>query len=205
MTSDSPSPRSRPAVVPGTLRPVAAGTRIRLRDFSKSLPMSLLRARETVMRQFRPSLAHFGITEQQWRVLRALTSVRAIEVLELADATCLLAPSLSRILKGLEERDLVQRMADETDMRRVLISISPAGQTLIEQAGAHSEVIYAEITRRYGAKRLAVLQDMLRDLEDTLADAPLIIDSLGLDVGPRAPHAPTRRGRPRKGDEPLED
>nr|WP_244316766.1 homoprotocatechuate degradation operon regulator HpaR [Pannonibacter sp. XCT-34] len=167
--------------------------------------MSLLRARETVMRQFRPSLAHFGITEQQWRVLRALTSVRAIEVLELADATCLLAPSLSRILKGLEERDLVQRMADETDMRRVLISISPAGQTLIEQAGAHSEVIYAEITRRYGAKRLAVLQDMLRDLEDTLADAPLIIDSLGLDVGPRAPHAPTRRGRPRKGDEPLED
>lgn len=179
--------------------------RIRLRDFSKSLPMSLLRAREAVMRQFRPSLTHFGITEQQWRVLRALTSVSAIEVLELADATCLLAPSLSRILKGLEERNLVQRMTDENDMRRVLISISPAGRVLIDQAGGHSEIIYAEITRRYGAERLGVLQDMLRELDEVMSDSPLIAETLGLDLGSRTPATSPRRGRPRKDDESLED
>ena len=55
-----------------------------MREFSRSLPMSLLRAREAVMRQFRPSLRNYGLTEQQWRILRALTAVETIEVTELA-------------------------------------------------------------------------------------------------------------------------
>jgi hypothetical protein len=38
-----------------------------MREFSRSLPMSLLRAREAVMRQFRPSLRDHGLTEQQSR------------------------------------------------------------------------------------------------------------------------------------------
>ena len=54
------------------------------------------------MNYFRPGLHHFGITEQQWRVLRALTTVETIEVLALAEATFLLPPSLSRILKDLD-------------------------------------------------------------------------------------------------------
>src|SRR5947207_3922732 len=75
-----------------------------MRDFSRSLPMSLLRAREAVMRQFRPSLRNHGLTEQQWRILRALTTVDAIEVTELARVAFLLGPSLSRILRDLEAR-----------------------------------------------------------------------------------------------------
>src|SRR6478609_9362101 len=83
--------------------------RVRIRHFSRSLPMSLLRARESVMRHFRASLRRFGITEQQWRVLRALTSGERFEVTELAEATFLLPSSLSRILKDLDERGLIQR------------------------------------------------------------------------------------------------
>src|SRR5437667_12526243 len=80
-----------------------------MREFSRSLPMSLLRAREAVMRQFRPSLRNHGLTEQQWRILRALTAVDAIEVTELARVAFLLGPSLSRILRDLEARDLIER------------------------------------------------------------------------------------------------
>jgi hypothetical protein len=54
--------------------------RVPMREFSRSLPMALLRAREAVMRQFRPSLRQHGLTEQQWRILRALAGVDAIEV-----------------------------------------------------------------------------------------------------------------------------
>ena len=61
-----------------------------MREFSRSLPMSLLRAREAVMRQFRPSLRNHGLTEQQWRILRALTAVDTIEVTELARVAFLL-------------------------------------------------------------------------------------------------------------------
>ena len=37
-----------------------------------------------------------------------------------------------------------------------------------------SETIYAEITRRYGAQKLAELQNMLRELEIVLSEGPPI-------------------------------
>ena len=55
-----------------------------------------------VMRHFRPSLRAHGLTEQQWRILRALAASGDIEVTELARLAYLLGPSLSRILRDLE-------------------------------------------------------------------------------------------------------
>jgi len=149
----------------GTLEP----RRAPMREFSRSLPMSLLRAREAVMRQFRPSLRNHGLTEQQWRILRALTAVDTIEVTELARVAFLLGPSLSRILRDLEARDLIERRTAEADLRRGVVSISPKGLKLIEAVAPNSEAIYAEITHRYGARKLAELQDMLGELEHSLA------------------------------------
>src|SRR5437667_12084204 len=144
--------------------------RVPMREFSRSLPMSLLRAREAVMRQFRPSLRQHGLTEQQWRILRALTAVESIEVTELARVAFLLGPSLSRILRDLEARDLIERRTAEADLRRGVVSISPKGMKLIEAVAPTSEAIYAEITNRYGARKLAELQDMLAELERGLAE-----------------------------------
>jgi homoprotocatechuate degradation regulator HpaR len=140
-----------------------------MRDFSRSLPMSLLRAREAVMRQFRPSLRNHGLTEQQWRILRALTAVEAIEVTELARVAFLLGPSLSRILRDLEARQLIERRTAKADLRRAVVSISAKGLKLIEAVAPTSEAIYAEITGRFGARKLAELQDMLGVLERSLA------------------------------------
>jgi homoprotocatechuate degradation regulator HpaR len=140
-----------------------------MREFSRSLPMSLLRAREAVMRQFRPSLRHHGLTEQQWRILRALTAVDAIEVTELARTAFLLGPSLSRILRDLEARDLIERRTPEADLRRGVVSISAKGIKLIEAVAPTSEAIYATITKRYGARKLAELQAMLGALETSLS------------------------------------
>src|SRR5215510_4194189 len=140
-----------------------------MREFSRSLPMSLLRAREAVMRQFRPSLRNHGLTEQQWRILRALTSVETIEVTELARVAFLLGPSLSRILRDLEARDLIERRTAEADLRRGVVSISTKGLKLIEAVAPNSEAIYAEITQRYGARKLSELRDMLGELEHSLA------------------------------------
>jgi|EndMetStandDraft_9_1072997.scaffolds.fasta_scaffold33302_2 homoprotocatechuate degradation regulator HpaR len=144
-----------------------------MREFSRSLPMSLLRAREAVMRQFRPSLRNHGLTEQQWRILRALTAVDTIEVTELARVAFLLGPSLSRILRDLEARDLIERRTAKADLRRGEVSISSKGMKLIEAVAPNSEAIYAEITNRFGARKLAELQEMLGELERSLAEMGL--------------------------------
>jgi homoprotocatechuate degradation regulator HpaR len=159
---------------PNGSRPEEEGTpeprRGPMREFSRSLPMSLLRAREAVMRQFRPSLRNHGLTEQQWRILRALTAVDTIEVTELARVAFLLGPSLSRILRDLEGRELIERRTAKADLRRGEVSISSKGLKLIEAVAPTSEAIYAEITNRYGARKLGELQDMLGELERSLAE-----------------------------------
>ena len=147
----------------------APARRVPMREFSRSLPMSLLRAREAVMRQFRPSLRRHDLTEQQWRILRALAAIEAIEVTELARTAFLLGPSLSRILRDLDARGLIERKTAKTDLRRGVVSISEKGLRLMEVVAPSSEAIYAAITRRYGAKKLAELQDMLGALEASLS------------------------------------
>jgi homoprotocatechuate degradation regulator HpaR len=174
-------PRKKPAgkaIPPRT----AKVRRVPMREFSRSLPMSLLRAREAVMRHFRPSLRHHGLTEQQWRILRALAAIDAIEVTELARVAFLLGPSLSRILRDLEARHLIERRVAKADLRRGVVSISPKGVRLIEAVAPSSEAIYAAMTRRYGARKLADLQDMLAALEHRLSELPLV-DAENAPVG----------------------
>ena len=62
-----------------------------LRQFEHSLPMELLKAREAAMAKFRPMLRDHGLTEQQWRVIRALADFDRIDASELARRSFLLA------------------------------------------------------------------------------------------------------------------
>jgi hypothetical protein len=57
-----------------------------------------------------------------------------------------------------------------------VISISEKGLKLMEVVAPSSEAIYAAITRRYGAKKLAELQDMLGGLEASLAGLEIADD-----------------------------
>jgi homoprotocatechuate degradation regulator HpaR len=177
---------------------INARAKVRLRSFSRSLPMSLLQAREAVMRRFRQALRIFGVTEQQWRVLRALSSVEAIEITELAEATCLLAPSLTRILRDLEQRGFLVKSQVKEDLRRAVVSITPKGLQLIDVMAPYSEGIYSEITEAYGKERLEHLQSLLKELVQAVEGLPPIVydmNQLELDISLFEARPP--RGRPR--------
>jgi len=140
---------------------------IAMRDFSQSLPMALLQAREATMRLFRPLLAEHDLTEQQWRVLRALSaSSSALEVSQIVEATFLLAPSLSRILKDLEARSLVERAPVASDQRRAEISLTTYGCQLVATVAPQSESIYNQIESALGINELQRLLRQLATLRD---------------------------------------
>ena len=140
---------------------------IAMRDFSASLPMALLQARESAMQLFRPLLADHDLTEQQWRVLRALSaSPDPLEVGAIVDATFLLAPSLSRILKDLDGRGLVTRSPVASDQRRAEISLTLAGHDLVATIAPQSETIYNQIEAAFGDKALQRLLRQLADLRE---------------------------------------
>ena len=54
------------------------------------------------------------------------------------------------------------------------MSISAKGLKLIEAVAPSSEAIYDAITRRYGARKLAELQDMLGALEASLLELRVV-------------------------------
>lgn len=133
-----------------------------LRPFDESLPMALLKAREATMRLFRPLLAEHDLTEQQWRVLRALSAAPdPLEVGDIASTTFLLGPSLSRILTNLEGRSLIARQAVHDDLRRSAVSLTATGESLVATVAPESEATYAHIETSYGARRLKQLLDEL--------------------------------------------
>lgn len=144
---------------------VLEGDAIGMRPFSQSLPMALLRAREEAMRRFRPLLAVHDLTEQQWRVLRALTAADGrLDLTGLAERTALQVPSASRIIANLEGRGLVERGTTEGDQRRASLGLSSAGRELVRRIAPRSEAAYNRIEEEFGAERLARLLEELADL-----------------------------------------
>lgn len=164
MSSNTKQPSARRSARPRNSQlPV-----IHLRDLSRSLPMALMRARESVMQYFRPHHRRHGITEQQWRVLRVLHKSGEIEIADLAHQTVLLAPSLSRILRDLVAADMVSRRPVAHDLRRSLVSITPLGVSLLAKVAPLSAASFATIVDRFGAERLNELFELLNELEQSL-------------------------------------
>jgi len=134
------------------------------RERRRSLAIGLLKAREAVMSHFRPILADHDVTEQQWRVLRVLSEAGMLDASEVAEKAFILAPSLTRMLRSLEERSLITRHKDKDDGRRVLLALAPAGQRVIQEVMPDSRRVYADIDARFGAGRVEDLLDMLEEL-----------------------------------------
>ena len=139
-----------------------------LRPLEQSLPIALLRAREAAMSRFRPILARHGITDQQWRVLRALDAAPAASVGDLAARACLLGPSVSRMMRTMEAQGWIDRSPDRADGRRSLITLAPGGRRLVEAIGPASEAAYRDIETSLGRAQLDGLLRALDDLTRTL-------------------------------------
>lgn len=138
----------------------------------ESLTIQLLRTREALMQHFRPMLGARDVSETQWRVLRSLYERGEMEALELARISAVMAPSLTRMLKVLEERGLIATARHPTDGRRVLISLSSAGHAFMDEALPEMQRIYAQLSQVLDAQRMRELQKLLKEVADLAATVP---------------------------------
>jgi homoprotocatechuate degradation regulator HpaR len=141
-----------------------------LRSFERSLPMTLLQTRESVMKKFIPSLKKHGLTPQQWRVIRALEHESGLEISTLAERCHLLMPSLSRIINHLDKEQLIKRQTVDSDQRRSKIFLTEIGQELFDKVAPGSAERYADIEKKYGVRKLELLYELLDDLIKSLEE-----------------------------------
>ena len=132
--------------------------------FERSIAATMLTAKESVVAPMRPKLREFNITEPQWRVIRVLNDRGATDATCLSDVALLHAPSVTRILKDLEERKLIVREPDANDGRRAVVALTPAGRDIVKAISRDVLRLTREYSERFGEQRLEKLINELRAL-----------------------------------------
>lgn len=135
------------------------------RQTRRSLPIALLRARETVMGPYRDMLATSGVNEQKWRVLRVLQERGPLELSQVAAEAVLLLSSLTRMVGPMVDEGLISRTTPPEDRRKSIVAITPAGLDLVVAHAGDSAAILGRIESEFGRKRLETLLDLLEDLQ----------------------------------------
>ena len=115
----------------------------------RNLPLLLLQARERVMARFRPILNAHGLTEQQWRIVRALLD-GALEPREIGEVCRISSPSLAGVLARMDDLGLVERRRLDHDARRLLVTLTPRSRALAARMAPHIEERYARIEAELG-------------------------------------------------------
>lgn len=131
-------------------------------EFSRSLPMMLIRALDSVMPRFREIFKEFGLTEQQWRVLRVLWEQDEITFRDLADITLIAGPSLVGVVDRLKAQGLVDRRRSTTDRRNVFVFSTDKGKDLHWQVRPKVDQVYAELQ---GSIEPAEWQQIINNLD----------------------------------------
>jgi homoprotocatechuate degradation regulator HpaR len=114
--------------------------------------MMLYRTLDAVMPRFRKIFNDFGLTEQQWRVLRVLWETDDVTIKDLADLTLIAAPSLVGIVDRLERDGLVTRQRSTTDRRKVNVLVTMAGAELEDQIMPRVASAYVELKQSVDAE-----------------------------------------------------
>ena len=157
---------TRKVVAPNDAAQVATGAR------ERALTVSLLRAREAVMLHMRPILRAHGLTEQQWRVLRALSVDNPIDKTTLAERAALLMPSLLRILKDTEACGWVSIVRSKESQRRSNVLLTRSGKGFVDRVSTEIAAGNRVVRAAIGEETTERLLDLLAHVEERLHATP---------------------------------
>jgi DNA-binding MarR family transcriptional regulator len=116
-------------------------------------------------RELRQETEQLGVTSRQVTLLWLVRNNPGMSLRELAAEERISAPALSGYVDRLEKADLLARVRDESDRRRVGLALTDEGERLL---------------RRVRARRTTWLADRLRGLDDDeLAAVEAAIEPLG--------------------------
>jgi homoprotocatechuate degradation regulator HpaR len=145
-------------------RPEAESPAVSQPPIHPNLPLLLAQAREEIISRFRPILNHFGVTEQQWRILRELRQAEPMEPNQICETCMFLSPSLAGVLARMVELDLVRKERMTSDHRRVLVHMTDKSRALVDAALPLILEQYRHMDAAIGAEQTEQLYGLLSRL-----------------------------------------
>lgn len=124
----------------------------------------LRRATRGITQLYESALASSGLKATQLPILVGLGSAGDLSVSTLADALALDRTTLTRNLKVLESRGLLQTRDSEDDARVRMVSLTLEGSDVLSGALLRWEEMQAMVEERFGRERLTALYEELEAL-----------------------------------------
>jgi MarR family transcriptional regulator, organic hydroperoxide resistance regulator len=131
-------------------------------------------ASHLLQRTYRPLLEPLGLTYPQYLVMLVLWERDDVPVKELTRRLLLDSGTLSPLLRRLEAQDLVEKLADAGDARRVRVVLTAQGRALQKQAQAVPYTLICRLLQEGGtdaAVQLGQLRSQLRELVSALNES----------------------------------
>jgi homoprotocatechuate degradation regulator HpaR len=163
----------------------------------RNLPQLLLQAREALMARFRPILNENGVTEQQWRVVRALLMHGSLEPRQLCETCQISSPSIVGILQRMEDAGLVARERMSEDQRRVRVSVTAKSRQLGRRMIPAIERRYSSIEEAVGVEALQRAYEVLDTLLASLGDLPVDVEEAAAAASSQSESGVPKRSRSR--------
>ena len=140
----------------------------------RNLPLLLLHARESVIARFRPILNAHGVTEQQWRIVRALLERGPMEPRQIGEVCRISSPSLAGVLSRMDDLGLVKRERLANDQRRVKVSLTAKARGLAGRLAPQIEAVYQGIEAHIGSEFIGRFYATLDELIGLLGELPSV-------------------------------
>lgn len=115
---------------------------------------------------------HHDLSVPQFRTLAFLNHRPGSSLSAAAEHIGLTLPTMSVLIEGLVQRGLVDRVADVRDRRRVLLTLTPAGQLLYTQAFDAAAAWLAALLEPLGENERKTIVQALELLRPLFVAAP---------------------------------
>ncbi|MBR4870081.1 MAG: MarR family transcriptional regulator [Oscillospiraceae bacterium] len=126
----------------------------------------LTNAQNAVFLHFKHALQPYDITPVQHAVLQCLWVTDRQTPSMLAERLHLDTSTITGILSRMEAKELLQRTFCETDRRRVIVQLLPAGIELKEKLGNTIEIVNRTLLEDFTPEEAATLKKFLFTLEE---------------------------------------
>ena len=130
-------------------------------DISQYLAFLLASAHRSMRMELGRSIGDEEFNEEHWRILHVLSDEEGRSMGELAERVLLNGPALTKNIDKLVSRGVVQRAADHTDNRKVLVYISDFGLETVARLKQRVDAVHDTIEEALGPRKTSQLKRLL--------------------------------------------
>jgi DNA-binding MarR family transcriptional regulator len=134
--------------------------------------LNILRTADQLQIRFSRLFRNFGLTPQQYNVLRILRGEgRALPILEIAARMITVVPGITGLIDRLENASLVERKRCDQDRRVIYVAIAPRALEILAEIDGPLTELHKEVLGHLSDEELTTLSRLLEKARSAVGES----------------------------------